>query len=469
MKRMTKKMIPLLLFVLGFQLLGADEIALSGIDSRALAIRGQVDLYVVVTDETGRPVNNLASDDFVVREAPGSAPLGDPIRLSDFSPAGQRPDGLVFQMLIDDSGSMYDGPDGRATPSPDATRAAMARREAQRFLDDLGSSMDRAGLAVFGTRYQLLAGPRSDRSSLIDRLGYSGPPESEEAYTELYASIVEASSTLSDQRGRRIVILFSDGENFPYAEKTGRPHPDYGKQEFTPDDALDALLEEAVTLYAIRFGANRDEELGRIARATGGLVYDVGAEQELSGLYAAIRNRVNQEYRLSYRPRPTGSESTRARAELVNGPSTVELSFPSGILLGAPSSKNQALLFLLMLPVAALLMVVLWRIKVSRKNETVSLERIRPVGGGATVVALTSGKTVISPGDGGASTTIVAAGDKKPREGTLVVEKGSDGRWKISSDDGVWVNNKKQNQTVRPNGDVIRAGNELIVFDDGDT
>ena len=41
-------------------------------------------------------------------------PSGEPITLSDFSPAGERPDGLVFQMLIDDSGSMYDGPDGKS-------------------------------------------------------------------------------------------------------------------------------------------------------------------------------------------------------------------------------------------------------------------------------------------------------------------------------------------------------------------
>ena len=56
----------------------------------------------------------------------------------------------------------------------------------------------------------------------------------------------------------------------------------------------------------------------------------------------------------------------------------------------------------------------------------------------------------------------------KSPEGTLVVEKGADGHWKISSDNGVWVNNRKQNQTVLENGDVIRAGNELIVFDDGE-
>lgn len=452
--------------LLGSGFLGAEDIALSGVDSRLVSVTGTVNLYTVVTDSVGQPVENLSKEDFLVREAPVGESPGDPRPVVDFSPAGERRDGIVFMMLIDDSGSMYDGPDGRTSPSPERTRAALARREARNFLDELGTSMDRAGLAIFGTRYRVLAGPRTDRATLVERLGISSAPASEEAYTELYAAIAEASTSISGEKGRRIVILFSDGENYPYNLKTGNPHPDYGERSFVPDDALTALQEEGITLYAVRFGSNRDEDLARIAMSTGGVVFDVQGEEELSGLYASIRERVLAEYRLGYRPEPTGAEETSVMVELSGGPSTATLNFPSGFVFGTPSSGKQALLSLLALPFALLLIFILARIRGGKAAEVPSLERLRPAGGGEVTVALESGKTVISPGLAGEATSISPRGAESP--GTIVVEKGKDGHWRASSKDGVVVNNRKTDATVLENGDVIKAGEELIVFDDGE-
>lgn len=470
MKRSAIKGICLLLLVFSqILILSADDIALSGVDSRLTAVTGTVNLYAIVTDPSGQPIENLTAEAFSVREVTEGSVSGDALPVVDFSPAGERRDGLAFMMLIDDSGSMYDGPDGKPSPSPDRTRAALARREARGFLDELGSSMDRAGLAVFGTRYRVLASPRTDRATLTERLGISSPPESEEAYTELYASIVEAAATLSNQKGRRIVILFSDGENYPYALRTERPHPDYGEMNFLPDDALKALQEEGITLYAVRFGANRDEDLARITQSTGGVVFDVDEEEELSGLYAAIRERVLAEYRLGYRPAPTGAEYTSVLVELTDGPASTALRYPSGFVFGSPSSKQTALLSLLALPVALALIFLLSRIRSGKIAETPSLERLRPVGGGELTVALDSGKTVISPGMAGEATSIAPKGSKVPGPGTIVVEKGKDGQWRASSADGVVVNNRKSDATVLEDGDVIKAGEELIVFDKGET
>jgi Ca-activated chloride channel family protein len=468
---MKNKSVLLLLSLLFAAVLGAQDIALSGVDARMMAVTGTVNLYTVVTDEEGRPIDGLTSADFVVRDAEIGRELGEPLPVVSFSPAGDRRDGLAFMMLIDDSGSMYDGPDGTPSPSPDRTRAALARREARRFLDELGTSMDRAGLAVFGTRYRVSAGPRTDRATLIDRLGVSSPPESEEAYTELYAAIEEAANTLSDQKGRRIVILFSDGENYPYHERTGRPHPDYGEAVHGPKDALEALQQEGVTLYAVRFGNRRDAELAGIAQSTGGIVFDVNGEEELSGLYASIRQRVLREYRLGYRPRPTGAAETRVRVELTQGPRTAELSYPSGFVFGAPSSRKQALLSLLAIPFAVLIGWILSRIRAAAVTVTPSLDRLRPIGGGSATVALSAGRTVISPGLSGAATTIAPEGDIPSvgeTGGTIIVEKGKDGRWRASAREGLVVNNKSFEHTVLESGDVIKAGDELIVFDDGE-
>ena len=450
----------------------ADDVALSGIDSRFLPVRGMVDLYVVVTDGKGMPVEGLQADDFQVRQAPVGEEFGEGLPIARFSAAGERREGIAFMMLIDDSGSMYDDALGRPSPRPDRTRAAMARREAGNFLDELGTSMDRAGLAVFGTRYKLLAGPRTDRASLMERLGISSPPQEQEAFTELYAAVVEASSTLSKERGRRIVILFSDGENYPYSVRTGNPHPEYGEEVFNADDALESLRNEGITLYAVRFGPNRDEDLARIAHATGGIVFDVEGEEELSGLYATIRERVLAEYKLGFRPTPTGAPETKIRVESADGSAGSELSFPSPVVFGAPSSRKDALLSLTAIPLSILVIVLLWRAKAAGKNEVPSLERLRPEGGGAATVALSGGRTIIEPGSGGAATTMMheTQGSGKMSGETIIVEKDRNGKWRVFSDKGVTVNNQKlNNATVLENGDVIRAGNELIVFDDGES
>jgi len=475
---------------------GADEINLSGVDSRLTPLTGFVNLYTVVTDASGNGVKNLKKEDFIVRDAAfdentgktgNSADFGEKREIVSFTAAGERRDGITFMMLIDDSGSMYQKDN----------RASLARREARNFLDSLGSSMDRAGLAVFGTRYRVLAGPRTDRASLYEQLGDSSAPEKEEAYTELYASIAETSATLSRSRekGRLIVILFSDGENYPYFQHSEIGHPLYGEKEFTPEDALQALQDEGLTLYAVRFGPNRDEELARIAGSTGGLVFDVNADEELTGLYSTIRERVLSEYRLGYRPGLTGADKTAVVVELAgSSASSAVLTYPSGVVFGSPSTGNQALYSLISIPFVFLILFFLSRVWNRKTGEDASLERLRPVGGGYLTVVLEPGKTVISPGISGAATTILpenssdaagsGAGGKfsgKPSGrslkttppaqggGTIIVEKGKDGRWRISSDDGVTVNNRKSDSTVLENGDVIRAGEELIVFDDGES
>ena len=445
---------------------GADEITLSGVDSRMTAVTGIVNLYAIVTDNSGRIVDSLKAEDFTVMDAPAGENPGDLAETREivsFTSSGERREGITFMMLIDDSGSMYGNPGG--------DRAALARREARNFLDSLGNSMDKAGLALFGTRYRVLAGPRTDRASLYERLGLSAPPEPEEAYTELFASMVEASDSLRNEKGRRILILFSDGENYPYFQRSGEKHPEYSEKTFAADDALAALQKEGITLYAVRFGPRRDEDLAHIALSTGGLFFDVNAEEELSGLYSLIRERVQAEYRLGYSPGLTGARETSVMVELSGGSSSAVLNYPSGLVFGEPSRGNQALLSLLVIPFVLLILFILSRLWRKKPGEPASLERLRPVGGGNLTVALESGKTLISPGIAGAATTMTPAGSKTDVQGggTLIVEKDKDGRWSISSDEGVVVNNRKSESTVLENGDVIKAGEELIVFDNGES
>ena len=494
-------------------LLAADDVAISGIDARYLALSGQVDIYAVASDKDGRILENLNADDFRLRDAADGDGFDRYLPITGFSPAGEQRNGISFLLLMDDSGSMYNRTDGRAAADWEETRAALVRKEAASFLRDLGASDDRAGLAEFGTSFRLLKSPRTDRVSLNRELEEQEPPENDEAYTELFASIHEAAGAMAEQKGRRIVILFSDGENFPYLEYQGLPHPEYGTRVWTPDDALKSLQQDAVTLYAVRFGPERDSELARIARATGGQVFDIDDEDALSGLYSAIRDRVRSEYRLSYRPGARNTDTTRVELSLVAGGGNAELSYPSGLLFGEAADGLPVLLSLLSIPLAIVILIVLLRLRAAEEADGPSLDRLRPVAGAAATVALSPGKTVISPGLSGGGTVILAEGEqeKKSSSGpagrktpsgrteksggtasrrgkasnppepstrgipaaagssgsTIIVEKGSDGRWHAAAEGGLVVNNRNVESTILENGDVIRAGEELIVFDDG--
>ncbi len=458
--------ITLLIFSTG---LNAEEVSISGVDSRFTAISSEVNLYAVVTDADGRTLNGLESEDFLLKDSTGAGEWNENLEISGFSQAGEHRDGISFLLLIDDSASMYRNAEGMETDVWEETRVALAQREARRFLEDLGSSMDRAGLAEFGTSYRILAAPRTDRVSVSELTGLRPEPETLEAYTELYAAVVESAETMKSRKGRRVVILFSDGVNFPFAEKRGESHPEYNMHSWTPEESLSALSDEAVTLYAVRFGPDRDGSLANIARSTGGLVFDVVGEDELSGLYTAIRERVLSEYRISYRPRPTGSAETNVILTLRDGSSEGRISYESGLVFGKPSEGGYLWFSLLALPVAILIIVILVRIKAAEETEGASLGRLRPGAGESTLVNLESGKTIIEAGPAGHGTIIEPAGEanKPVGKNTIVVEQGKDGKWHVSGAEGVIVNNRKVEATILEDGDVIRAGEELIVFDDG--
>ena len=268
-----------------------------------------------------------------------------PPPITRFSPAGERRDGLVFMMLIDDSGSMYKHAT-EVSPSPDRTQTA------------LGRAPELSG------RTWIIHGPgRSGRFSEPDtgfwpvpepigRVWWTvwapfGAPESEEAYTELYAAITESAGDMSSQKGRRIVILFSTAKTILMPSARGSPIRCTVKKFSLPTRPLLALQGEGITLYAVRFGPNRDADPPRIALATGGVVFsDVNGEEKY-----LVRERVLAEYRLEVPGHLTGCGPGRYRVALhepVLPPNWATHRDSSSV----SSTRNQALLSLLAIPFA---------------------------------------------------------------------------------------------------------------------
>ncbi|MCG8451596.1 MAG: VWA domain-containing protein [Spirochaetales bacterium] len=443
----------------------ATDLAISGADARNQVVNGEVSLFLIALDDDGQPVETLKEDEIQVYQENPETQQRTALEIQNLTSFGHHSAGVDFLLLIDDSGSMYDGPTGDLSPPFEGTRAAFARREAKRFINDLGISQDRVGLAFFATKYHLAASPRIERGTLVERLGVSSSPSSENAYTELYAGIEKASETLASTAGRRIVILFSDGENYPYYQESGNPHPEYGTITHTSDQALKALRDEAVTLYAVRFGDHKDAQLAQIALASGGLVFDVDSEDQLAGLYSQIRHRVSQEYRIDVEPQPQITEENRF-ITIWDG-HEVSFSLPSSYVFGPPVALRQALFSLFFLPFFVIFTGLLWKLGERKSQGMAQLSRLEPRHGEAGSVTLAAGKTVIAPHPQGQGTLIVPAETHHPLEklGTTIIQE-KDGRWQLTGNENVKVNNCSGKQFLLSPGDVIQVGDDLIVFDD---
>ncbi|MGH9311283.1 MAG: VWA domain-containing protein, partial [Vicinamibacterales bacterium] len=146
-----------------------------------------VEVYATVTDEAGKPVGGLEKDDFVVRED------GEVQQVSTFA-AGEFP--LSVALAIDRSFSMA------------GSRLESARSAARIFFGELRDT-DESMLIAIGSRTEVLAPLSIDRASQVQALS------SVDAFgtTGLYDAVIAAIAAVQPARGRRALVLLSDGSD----------------------------------------------------------------------------------------------------------------------------------------------------------------------------------------------------------------------------------------------------------------
>lgn len=453
-------------FLLAATVLPAEPaLRISGIDSSRLLTRNRIDLYISVTDETGTPIDSLTRESFEVAERDGEHDYRE-VAITDFQARANVDEGVKFLMLIDNSGSMYFGIDGRRTVEPDERRIAYVRSVLREFLRNVDGERDRVGLASFNTFYTLHTEP-SGELEVIDRLiDEIERPVSREAYTEMYAALIELARDAEPLRGRTVVVLLADGENYPFARFSGEEHPEYGDRIFTHREAIEALRERELTVFTVHFGASaHDEYLERIAEETGGLFYNVRTGDDLSAVYDDIRERVLQEYRIRYRPTMEPTERRLVRVRLADdtlgtpGPISDTRSYLAGTLFGLPGPVAPHML-LVPVAVAILLWFVVSRIRLRNRRREASFEVL---GGGRTkVFPVSSGRTILGGED--ADITVIGPAGTVAEEVTVVYDEKA-GAYSLSSPRTVRVNNREVTEKRLEPGDVIRLSGTLVVFD----
>jgi Ca-activated chloride channel family protein len=467
---MGKKSIAVLLLAAVAAAAGAINVSLSQIDASRLLLSQEVDLYVGATGGDGGPLRGLAAEAFRVYESADGKQFREVRDLSAFTPAAGAAEGITFLMLIDNSGSMYDSVRGGKTSDPALMRVNHAKEAVRSFLTSMSGPADRVGLAAYNTYYRGLVAPGQDRERVAGALEGITRPQPEEAYTELYASLTLAVREFAGARGRKAIIILSDGENYPYARYAGKAHPEFKDKIYAYTEPIRACLEEGITVYAVNFGPTRDRDLRKIALETGGQVFDASNRSELAGVYRRIHEQVAAEYRLTYRAGMEPAERKYVRVRVRSGGAEAEATrfYFSTTVFGLPLAS---LGWWLLVPfvLAGLGVWLATRLRLESRPGPARLQVLHTrVGSASTrVLPLASAKTVIG-GSKKADITIAGAPGVQGEHATVLYDPKTKSYTVVGGGD-ITVNNRPVKTRRLQAGDVIDVGGATIVFDDGET
>jgi Ca-activated chloride channel family protein len=236
-----------------------------------------VELPVTVLGRDGRPVSDLAVEDFTVLED------GEPQVVSHMSLHLDMP--VRLGIVIDSSGSM-------AETLPEVQRVVMG------FLRQLLRPQDRAYIETFSDEPQILAPFTAEFDTLENALLALYADRS----TALWDATIMGLFQYAGVRGRKAMVILSDGE-----DTTSR---------YSYDEVRDFAMRAGVTIYAIGIdlptGKVRTRyQLRKLSEITGGRAFFITEGSGLDRIYEEIDRELRTQYLLAYT-----SSSTRPSDEL---------------------------------------------------------------------------------------------------------------------------------------------------------
>jgi Ca-activated chloride channel family protein len=248
-----------------------------------------VEVYAAVLDPAGNPVTGLSRGEFTVVED------GAPQNLSAFA-EGDFP--LAVAIAVDRSFSMMRRQ--RSGRSPVLSAAAAART----FLGEL-RAQDQSMIVAIGSEVQVVAPLSSDRPAQLKAVASLTPWGT----TGLYDAIIESLDDIQAAKGRRALVLLSDG--------TDR----YSKA--TAADALARARHSDVMVYPVTIGSTQPPLFAQLSTLTGGRSFHPRDAAQLDQVMRTIANELRHQYLLGYTPsRPivAGQEQWRSITVRVNRP-----------------------------------------------------------------------------------------------------------------------------------------------------
>jgi Ca-activated chloride channel family protein len=243
------------------------------------------ELFVVVTDSSGRPVRGLSKSAFRVRQG------GRPQEIASFENAGELP--LTLALAIDSSASMF----LKLEYVREAVSSLLAGGLAQR---------DRALLVDFDTQPRLVSPVTRDFVSVSSALRSLTPDGS----TALWEGIAFSLGQLQGLSGRKALVIYSDGieegSSISYREILR-----LAREVKTPIYLIVSNPRAARGDDESFFASSISERLGRIAEGTGGRLFFVLPDQDLTGVYEQILSELRSQYVLTFYPQETAGSARR--------------------------------------------------------------------------------------------------------------------------------------------------------------
>ncbi len=450
--------------------LAAQSLNISQIDSSALLLSQEIDLYLSVNSADGEPVAGLQKDNFKVFESADGRDYSAVPAIENLAEKPNVEQGIHIMLLIDNSGSMYDTLSGAPTEEREEMRITHAKRAIRNFINRSFNPRDVVSLASFNTNMTLHSEALKDPSALEGLLESISRPEDEQAYTELYHSLDDSVTEMAGYRGRKVVVVLSDGENYPYYEHAGAAHPQYGTDLMEPEEVVRSYQLEGITLYAIHFGIERDKNLGNMALETGGNIYDARNQEELANVYQDIKRKIENEYRLTYQASMIPADRKYVKVEVQRGSlqSEAERYYYAGTLFGIPVQPYPYLILLLLAAaILAWLLLLVLRYRKLQKNAALEvLQAGYRTKVSSSTIPLTQEKTVIGGGER-ADLTISGLPSLKPEHATIMHDEKS-GDYTLAGEGNITVNNRKISGSRKlRDGDVVNIEGTTIVFDSG--
>ncbi|MEM7587546.1 MAG: VWA domain-containing protein [Acidobacteriota bacterium] len=225
-----------------------------------------VELYTTVTDKSGLLIRGLEREEFKVWED------GRPQKIAKFELVENLP--LTLGVTIDTSGSMFES-------------LGEAQRAAVGFLESMITPRDRCFALAFADKPALLMERTSDVgavAAVLENLVANGS-------TSLHDAIVTSLYYYRGVRGRRALVILSDGEDTS------------SSLEFA--EALEYAKRSGVAVFTIGLRIGKAEisvrrKLEKLAEQTGGRTFYIKEATELAAVYKDIERELRSQYLVAY-------------------------------------------------------------------------------------------------------------------------------------------------------------------------
>ncbi len=467
-----KKISAWLVFTLIFTpCINADAIRISQIDSVNLLLNQEVKLYLSVTDNRGDAIENLEKNNFRILESTNGKNYIDSKGITRFQVGTNYETGVNFLLLIDNSESMYWTMEGKKTNNSSLRRITHAKKAIAAFLKSVRNPNDKVGLAAYNSNYRLFSEPVKGTAHIEQLLQDIERPTGTAIYSEIYGGLTLAVDEFQTLKGRKAIIILSDGVNNPAYRHSKEINPQFGQKYVPFQKSLEELQREGISLYVINFGPKnekKDRNLIKIARSSGGVTFNAHNRIELQQIYMKIMDQILKEYVINYRAtmNPAEKKYVRVKYQNKNVKQSTSRAYFSSPLFGTPFSTVNIIIFIAFF-IACLLLWLISKLKFEKQHARPTIEVMQPGPGNPSTQILTlDGEQTIIGSAPESHMTIAGIPEIEEHHATIIYDEAKD-QYQLVGETKMIVNNQIVTTKILESGDLINLNGMTIVFDEG--